>query len=104
MSKKIYGVGLDGKVTAPMVRDAVVKCFYEAHCNDAGFGKKAPVEYCEELIRKAFSDAGGDFDNPNKEILKKVVAGLENFSTQFRDQEVIDNHRDQIVQLINKLE
>ena len=29
----IYGVDINKKVTPVMVRDAIIQCFYEAHCN-----------------------------------------------------------------------
>ena len=36
MDKKIFGIEPDEEVTPLMVRDAIVECFYEAHCADAG--------------------------------------------------------------------
>ena len=90
-----------------MVRDALINCFYEAHCEDTGIDiKEGDInrEYCREIISKAFKDVGGDFDNPTKESVVGVVKKLKNFSKGFRDQKIIEKHAKEIMSLINKLD
>ena len=109
----IYGVDLLGKITPIQVRDAIVKCFLEA--------QKELIEYMEKttdlsnesiedfnvnmVIENAFIDVGGNFDNPTKETLLKVVMKLKVIAEDaFRESEVIEKHSGEIKQLIDKLE
>lgn len=106
MGKKIYGVDLDGEITAIEVRDAIIKCFSEAHCLDTGLQEDIPAtkEYCKSIVKKAFDDTSGDFDNPDKEAILNVIEALAEFSSSFRDQDVIKKHMEEIMQLVDKLE
>lgn len=103
MGSILYGVDLDSAVTPLIVRDAMIKCFYEAHCQDAGFESGTPEGYCDEIVKKSFEDSGDDFGNPTKDSLLRAVEGLVKFSKNFRDPKIIEKHRDQILQLIEKL-
>ncbi|MEM4268410.1 MAG: hypothetical protein QXK37_06300 [Candidatus Woesearchaeota archaeon] len=115
MGKKIYGVDISKKVTPIMVRDAIIKCFLEAHENVLEmmkeyqkFKTKKEFEsmketYVRMLIKSKFNEAGGNFDKPSKEDLIKVVELLADFASRVRNQETIKNHREQIMQLIGKL-
>ena len=103
MTDGLYGVDPAGEVTPMMVRDAMVTCFYEAHCDDAGFSEKMPVGYCEELVRKAFKDTGGDYEQPTKEAIMLALGGLAEFSSNFRTNDVIQKHYNQMLTLANRL-
>lgn len=104
---KIYGIDISKKITPLMVRDAVVECFYQAHCAETGLSSSkhnpANREYCRSIIRKAFDDAGGDFNNPDKNSIIKVLDNLAEFSKNFRDPSVIEKHYKQIMILVDKI-
>jgi len=106
--KNVYGINLDKEVTATMVRDAIVTCFYEAHCAETSLSpeEKTPTnkEYCKTIIKKSFEDSGGDFDKPNKEAILGVLDNLVEFSKNFRDPSMIEKHYTQIMILVDKLE
>lgn len=112
----IYGVDITKKVTPIMVRDAIIDCFYKAHEGELEQMKKLlefeseekfsefKQEGIESTIRTKFDEVGGDFDNPTKEVLIRVVMGLKDLAKLFRDQKVIEKHAGEIMQLINKLD
>lgn len=102
----IFGVDTEKDYTAKDVRDAIVRCFFQAHCEDTGdeFQEQGvDEEYCKALVEKAFADAGGNFDEPTKEDLTIVINGLADFSKNFRDEELIKKHHAEISTLINGL-
>jgi hypothetical protein len=101
----IYGVDTEKEITPIEVRDAILECFYQAHCMNAELGKDelATREYCASLIRKFFTDVGGNFENPTKETLLLVIDNLAKFSQNFRDPQTIEGHHKEIMTLINKL-
>ena len=117
MEKKIiYGVDISKKVTPVMVRDAIIRCFLAAHKEVLemmkeyyAFGsqkefkemKKLEVEL---LIKKYFAETGGNFDNPTKEEIIKVLDKLAEYAKNFRSPEVIKKHYGEIMRLVNKLE
>jgi len=101
----IYGVDTDKPVVPSVVRDAIVNCFIQAHIEDA---KKAGIEesgmarlFCEDKVREAFNQTGGNFDNPTKDSLKYAINYLATFSSIFRDKSIIEKHKNDINQLIN---
>ncbi len=100
----IYGIDTEKEVTPIMVRDAILECFFKAHCYDTGIAEDnsgSTREYCNELVQKAFVDAGANFTNPSKDDLQKVIEGLAVFSKNFRDQEVVAKHFAEIQGLID---
>jgi hypothetical protein len=112
---KIYGIDTDKEVTEIMVRDAIIKCFQGAHKEELDemkefhdfeseeeFGKMKKLNV-KMLITKFITDEGGDFDNPSKNNLVKLVAKLEEYAQNFRNPDVIAKHKDEIALLINKL-
>jgi hypothetical protein len=106
MGNKIYNIDLDAPVTPLMVRDAVVECFWEAHCMDSGLGEEAKETnkaYCKSIVEKAFADTSGDFEHPTKESLIAGVESLASFAKSFRDPSLIEKHYEEIMTLINKL-
>lgn len=101
-----YGVDLDKPLTPLIVRDVLVNCFFETHCADVGLtseDKETNRIYCGELVKKVFIDSGGDFDQPTKEALIKVLDQLADFSKSFRNPELIQKHYQEIKDLVEKL-
>ncbi len=103
---KIYGVDLNEKITPLMVRDAISECFSQAHCSDAGVSNQESMEkeYCVEIVKKAFVDSGGDFENPTKESIINSLRELAQFAKKFRNQEVVKKHQEEIMKLVEKLD
>lgn len=93
------------EVIAKDVQDAMINCFYEAHCADAALGEEEQPnrQYCISIIKKVFTEQGVDFENPTKAGLFKVINGLAEFSKNFRSQDVIEKHKKIITDLINKM-
>lgn len=107
MTDEIYGIDPEGKVTPLMVRDAIIECFYEAHCADAAFEggeKEVNRNYCQEIVKKAFTDTGGDFEKPTKESIGGVLGQLAEFAKNFRDPKVIEKNYGEIKILVDRLE
>ncbi len=102
----IYSVDTTKPVTPEIARDALVQCFSEAHCMDAGLGE-APSDqnknYCKEIIRQAFADTEGDFDQPTKQSLVRAITQLVTFSRAFRKPEIIEKHKVAIMTLVELL-
>lgn len=106
MANLVYGVDIDGTITPLMVRDAIVECFWEAHCMDTGIDdseKDANRAYCKSTVEKAFADTQGDFNNPTKESIINCTKSLATFSKSFRDPSIIEKHFEEIMVLVNKL-
>lgn len=106
-AEKIYGVDLSKKVTPLIVRDAIVECFYLAHCADADLGIEKSIfvnkGYCQEIVRKAFIDVGENFEKPTKASILKVLGNLKTFSANFRNPEIIEKHYEEIMKIMDKL-
>jgi len=102
----LYGVDMEKPVTPLLVRDAIICCFSEAHCEDAGLGadKNINQEYCRSIVKKAFEDTHGDFDRPTRQSLLAVLDNLAAFSKGFRNPDIIKKHYEQIMQLMNRVE
>jgi hypothetical protein len=105
MSEKIYGVDPGKPVTPLIVRDAIIECFSQAHCADAGMdiSKEEGRIYCKTIVQKAFEDTGGDFNKPTKESIRAALKNLAEFARKFRDQETVQKHYGQIMELVEKL-
>lgn len=79
----IYGVDTTQSVTAPMVRDAIIRCFCLAHADHAELDDTNPnftEQYCATIVRKAFQETGGDFDHPTRQSLENTLPWLASFS------------------------
>jgi len=108
---EIYGVDPEKDPLTPiMVRDAMVECFYKAHCADSDLledenDASADINrsYCQQIVRKAFADGGADFDQPTKDGLVKAIGGLKKFAANFRDPQIIKKHAGEIMSLVEKL-
>jgi len=102
----IYGVDTEKQVTPLIVRDAILECFFQAHCEDASLGngdEKVNKDYCAQVVKKAFKEGGADFEKPSKEDILKALGKLQEFSKNFRNQEVITKHAGEIMKLVEKL-
>jgi hypothetical protein len=116
MGKKIYGIDISKKITPMMVRDAIIRCFHEAHHqilhemkNNNEFKSVSEQEsferiQIENIIISAFDDVKADFNNPTKEDIKRVMNELAKFSSKFRKPEIIKKHYNEIMQLVEKLD
>ena len=114
-SSIIYGVDFSDKVTPVMVRDAIVQCFYEAHRDvlelaRENFGNPPKKRFEEmkrshvkDLISDVFEGTGGDFNNPTKRSLFKVIEVLRMFASIYRREEIIKMHFTDILLLIERL-
>jgi hypothetical protein len=100
-----YGVDTSKPVTPLLVRDAILECFFKAHCEDSGVTSEEAEarKYCRQIVEKVFSDNGDDFEKPTKQSLINCVEGLVSFSKYFRNPQVIEKHYDEIMELINML-
>lgn len=111
----ILGVDLSKKVKVMDVRKALINCFFHAHHDVLSemkkFGDfKSENEFeelshssIESLVKNIFKDIGADYDNPKKEDFIKVVAMLEGMAKNFRNKDLIEKHKRQIMILINML-
>ena len=88
-----------------MVRDAILECFYQAHCEAASLGNDEKVNrgYCGEIVKKAFADTKGNFEKPSKEDILKVMESLKEFAKGFRNPDIIKKHALEIMKLVEKL-
>jgi hypothetical protein len=113
---KIYGVDTTKKVTPIMVRDAMIKCFKDAHKevldeakdstefeSDADFEKMKDI-HIKVIIETKIHDFGGDFKNPTKIILKKTCDFLAEYAKNFRQPKIIKIHYDEIMTLVKLLD
>ena len=112
----IYGVDVTKNVTPVMVRDAIIQCFYEAHCNvlelaRESFGhppqkkfEEMKKSHVKDLIHDIFNKVGGDFNKPTKDNLLKVIDNLKEFASIYRKPDVIKKHVSEIMSLINKID
>ena len=115
-SNIIYGVDVTNNVTPVMVRDAIIQCFYEAHCHVLDLARETfghPPEkkfeemkksHVKELVHDTFDKIGGDFNKPTKDDLLKVIETRKGFAKIYRKPDVIKKHVNEIMILINKLD
>ena len=106
MGNKIYNIDLDVPITPLMVRDAIVECFWIAHCKDTGLDQEAQEtnkSYCKSVVEKSFTDTKGDFYHPTKESIVASIGNLASFAKSFRDPSLIEKHYGEIMQLVEKL-
>ena len=115
-SKLIYGVDTTENVTPVMVRDAIIQCFYEAHCHvlelaRGTFGHppdkifdEMKKTHVKDLVQDIFYKIEGDFDNPTKDNLIDVIKHLRGFASIYRKPEIVKKHVSEIMVLIEKLD
>ena len=86
----IYNVDISKEVTPIMVRDAIIECFTQTQQEVIESMKVISGLKSEEakkinvdlLIKNAFDEVGGDFNNPTKESLIKVIMKLKKFCSR----------------------
>lgn len=103
----IYGIDTDQMITPVMVRDALVECFYQAHCEDTGLDSSSETgnkSYCAALVKKAFDETKGSFEHPTKEDLGQVMEYLVEFSKNFRDPSIVLGHAKEMEELLKKVQ
>ena len=115
-SNMIYGIDINKNVNSVMVRDAMIQCFYEAHCNVLELARETfghPPEkkfekmkkmHVKELVQDIFIKIGGDFNKPTKDDLFKVLENLKGFASIYRRPNIIKKHVGEMIVLINKLD
>jgi hypothetical protein len=111
----IYGVDTEKPFGTKEVRNAIIRCFKQAHQKVLEQSLLGSLDLTKEekerlgqlqvevLVRKIFEDNQGDFENPTKEQLVQVCDELKEFSTHFRALEIINKHYEEIMGLINRL-
>lgn len=107
MSNTIFGINLNEPLTPLIIRDAIVNCFWDAHCADTGIDeseKEINKKYCHDTVVNAFNTTGGNFDNPTKESIINACKNLATFSENFRDKELVRENFNKIMQLVEKLD
>lgn len=113
MGQKIYGIDLSKKFNTKDVRDAIIKCFIQAHkevlktLHDNSLSKKEMKEMeelsVELLIKSKMKENGSNFKNPTKEDLIKLCNSLAEYAKTFRNEKIIKKNYSSIMKLIEKL-
>ena len=100
----IYGVDITKKVTPIMVRDAIIQCFFEAHCSVLELARETfghPSEeifedmkksHVNELVHDIFIKIKGDFNNQTKDDLLLVFINLKFFASISRSPKMLKNN------------
>lgn len=94
-------------------RDLITRCFLEAQKETFyRVRERAGVSHNEDSVKKsidnvvkmAFKSTGGDYDNPSKESLMKVVGQLaENAASFGTPEDIIDHHKGLIEKIFSRL-
>jgi hypothetical protein len=116
MSKCIYGVDPSKKVTPIMVRNAIIRCFQNAHkevLEDMNKNKEFNTDQerknferiqVDLIVRDMFDEVGDDFENPTKEGITKVLDKLAAFASRYRKPKIIKRHYNEIMRLVNRMQ
>lgn len=111
----VYGIDTSKQVNIKDIRDAIVECFTQAHGEPLSDLKNysnnlSQIEFEEvkrinvrQMVRNFFEETGGDYDNPTKDSILKVLEEIKEFSVNFRDKETIDKHFKEILALLEKI-
>lgn len=65
--------------------------------------EKAKRDYIKASISKFFQEVRGDYDNPTKDSILKVLEKLKAFSVHFRKPKSVEKHYNEIMRLVNNL-
>lgn len=113
MTHHIYGVDLEKPINPQDVRDALEECFLKAHSEilketmtgDLPANEQRSLERLNvrQMIRNYFQDVDGDYDKPTKETILGVIENMKVFAKNFRQEELIEKHAGQIMELVNRL-
>ena len=85
------------------VREEILKCFLEVHKEFATKVSKDTRQFVEKFVKKGFRQTNGDYNNPGKESLERVVVWLVNNSPPPKEQEKALEQRNKIMSLIQSL-
>lgn len=102
----VYGIDTDKPITELMVRDALIHCVAQAHCPFHPSGQLPPdfeQQYAAPLVKKAFSDSGGDFDHPTSDSIDRSIAQLIEFGRNFTDISTVEGYAQEIRNLLAKI-
>jgi hypothetical protein len=100
-----YGIDLSNGINSLQALEALNQCFFEAHKEDTGLTMNTLEEtavvknYCNFTVKKAFEETQGDYNNPTKESILRVVDYLAKFSATFRNPNIIEKHKNEILQV-----
>ncbi len=112
----VWGVETAEGYSPKDVREAMVNCFVSANGDMIAqmAGEELPddetarqqkiKELTAGFVRKAFAETGGDYDNPDKASIIRVLEQLKKFAKKMNhDQAMIDRHVADITKLADKL-
>jgi len=107
---EIYGVDTEKEVTPIMVRDAIMKCFSLAHKEimdkereEGIISETSKDEEVGLIVKQKFQESGADWDNPSRQDILQAMEKLADFAKQFRHQEIVERHFNQIMTLFKSL-
>ena len=113
MEEILYGVDLSKKVTPIMARDALIKCFLDAHKevleqmkefhefrNEAEFDEMKKMNV-EVLVRKKFDEIGAPYNNPTKKQIAKVCEKVAEYANNFRKKDIVQRHYDEMKRIVS---
>lgn len=102
-------------ITPLIVKDAIFKCFLEAHKEVLDMMKEYHQFESEEefvklkeldiemLLKEKMRKSGGNYENPSKEDITNLCSELANFAKKFRNPKIIEKHYKEIMKLVEKL-
>ena len=116
MTENIYGVDKGEEYGPKEVLQATENCFVDAHREVidsfvSGLGEVLSEEDKEKIrkmdvhymIKNFIEKAGGDYDNPTKGDLQKLIDQLKVFAENFRRPDVVEKNYNVIKGLIDGL-
>jgi hypothetical protein len=97
-------------LTPVKARDLICKCFFEAQKENFAEASRSFGQSANEhdlwntvagAIRVAFSEVDGEYDNPTRETLEKVVGVLARKASVWgTPKEIVEHHRAQIEKIL----
>ncbi|MBU1044519.1 MAG: hypothetical protein KJ915_09025 [Candidatus Omnitrophica bacterium] len=94
-------------------RDLIIKCFFEAQKETfkrakQKFGKASDdsdiLQRITSVVKLTFQQINGDFDQPTKETLIKVIERLAAISASWgTPEDIIEHHKKQIERVLSQL-
>jgi uncharacterized protein len=97
---------MPNKLTPSKVLTELIDCFYEAHCQELDLtnqDKELDRAYCESLVKRAFTETEGDYENPTKATIINAMDWLAKFSKNFRDEELIESNYQKMLKRVDSL-
>ncbi len=101
-------------LTPQKARDLIIKCFFEAQKETfkrakQKFGKPADttdiLQRITSVVKLTFQQINGDFNQPTKKTLLKVIERLAAMSSSWgTPEDIIEHHKKQIERVLNELQ